>query len=304
MSCNDSKKQLLEEKHHMEFHEEMDKISEEYQKFETILVKLYDESIQNPQKTLLKTDSLLAVNKNEKDYIKSKNKDGISSQLHYLKSEIYYKIGDYKKSITELDFEKHKKFDIAVAYASNYIKLKQFEKAKSFIDSIGKGYYIYDYALGNYNESIGNKIEALKIYEEIKKDKEIKHYAYYKLAVSRVEELKKNNSKLLNEIYYPTRNPNFEIVDSDDENRTKIFKMISEIPETKGKSVWIFESPQINDKDYYWIKVGESNGFSDNEFKTELNFYIYPKNFEIKYYDEKSKKLISMEEWKNKKNSH
>jgi len=54
MSCNDSKKQLLEEKHHMEFHEEMDKISEEYQKFETILVKLYDESIQNPQKTLFR----------------------------------------------------------------------------------------------------------------------------------------------------------------------------------------------------------------------------------------------------------
>src|SRR5688500_3268492 len=85
ISCNDSKKQLLEEKHHMEIHEEIDKISEDYQDFENILVKLYDESIQNPQKVLFKTDSLLSVNENEKDDIKSKNKREISNHLHYFR---------------------------------------------------------------------------------------------------------------------------------------------------------------------------------------------------------------------------
>lgn len=78
--------------------------------------------------------------------------------------------------------------------------------------------------------------------------------------------------------------------------------MIFEIPEAKDKSVWIFESPQENDKDYYWIKVGEGDiGLSEKKFKTDYNFFIYPKNFEIKYYNQKENKLISIEEWRRNK---
>ena len=58
----------------------------------------------------------------------------------------------------------------------------------------------------------------------------------------------------------------------------------------------------INDKDYYWIKVGEGEkGTTEKDFKTEFNFFIYPKNFDIKYYAEKENKLMSIEEWRKKK---
>lgn len=294
-----------EEESHMKLHKEMDKVDAEYTKFQKQLSTFYIESEKKPDLIISKADSLLLVNKNEKDKYKSQIKGSIENQLHYLKAELYYKKGEYEKSIKELDFDDDYNFvigDRACAYAANYLKLKQFDKAKAFVDSIRKGYYIYDYALANYNESVGNRNEAFKIYSNIKNDKTIKHYAYYKLALNRYEELKKDNPKLLNEIYFPTRNPNFVIADSDNKNRNKIFEMIKQIPEAKNKSIWIFESPQINDKDYYWIKVGEGEiGKSDKDFKTEMNFFIYPKNFEIKYYNEKEKKLLSIEDWRKGK---
>lgn len=294
-----------EDESHMELHKEMDKIDEEYTKFQKQLLTFYVESEKNPDLIISKADSLLLINKNEKDKYKSQIKGSIEDQLHYLKAEIYYKKSEYKKSIKELDFDDDYDFimgDRACAYAANYLKLKQLDKAKSFVDSIRKGYYIYNYALANYNESIGNKNVAFEIYSKIKNDKSIKHYAYYKLAVNRFEELEKDNPKLLNEIYFPTGNPSFDIADSDNKNRSKIFEMIKQIPETKDKSVWIFESPQENDKDYYWIKVGEGEiGNTDEDFKTEFNFFIYPKNFDIKYYAEKENKLMSIEEWRKKK---
>lgn len=301
LSCKDKNKSLLqEEKAHMELHEEMDKVDEEYVKFEKQLINLYTYSEKNPEKAILKIDSLLLVYKKEKDNYKSQIKSSVETQLHYFKAELLYQLAKYSESIKELEFDDFIYGDEAAGLAANYIKLKDNKKAKSFIDKIGKGFYIYDYALGNYYESIGEKIQAHKIYDSIKQDKRYKHYAYYKLAVNRLEELEKSNPKLLNEIYFPTGNPSFEIADSDNENRNKIFEMIKQIPETKGKSVWIFESPQINDKDYYWIKVGKGEiGDTDKDFKTEFNFFIYPKNFDIKYYAEKENKLMSIQEWRN-----
>lgn len=287
---------------HAEIHQEMEKISAEFEKFDKQLVALYEESEKNPEVVIKKADSLLVVNKNENDKYKSQIKKNIKSSLDYLKAELYYKLGQYENSISELEKEDYKSMDYAAAYAANYVKLKQLEKAKSFVDSIGKGFYIYDYVLGNYNEVIGNKKGALKIYGEIKNNKEIKHYAYYKWAVARFEELNLDNPKLLNETYFPTKNPNFDIADSDNENRKKIFDMIFQLPEAKNKAVWIYESPQINDKDYYWIKVGKGDMVASQEsFKTEFNFYIYPKNFDIKFFDEKNNKLMTLEEWRKNK---
>lgn len=310
-SCNKdvSKKKLIqektEEKHHMETHKEMDKVSQEYEKFKLQISDLYTESEKNPKLVLFKVDSLILIIKKEKDPIKSQIKDESIEGLHYLKAEIFYKLENYNNSIEELNKSNSKSqfimSDLAAGLAANNLKLKKYNQTKTLVDSIGKNYYIYDYCLANYYESIGDSNEALKIYTKIKNDKTIKHYAHYPWSVKRFEELQKDKPVLLNEIYFPTRNPNFEIADSDDENRSKIFKMISKIPEAKEKSVWIFESPQINDKDYYWIKVGESNGFSDNEFKTELNFFIYPKNFEIKFYEEKNNKLMTLKEWREYK---
>lgn len=300
-SCNKnmSKKNLTQEeieaKHHIEIHKEMDKISLEFEKFNVQLSDLYNESERNPKLVLSKADSLISSIKKRKDPIKG---------LHYLKAEIFYKLGNYNSSIEELNKSKYSFItgDLAAGLAANNVKLKKYDEAKKLVDSIGKAYYIYDYCLANYYESIGNRDEALKIYTTIKNDKTIKHYAYYSWSVKRFEELRKDNPVLLNEIHFPTRNPKFEIADSDDYNRTKIFKMIFEIPEAKDKSVWIFESPQENDKDYYWIKVGEGDiGLSEKKFKTDYNFFIYPKNFEIKYYNQKENKLISIEEWRRNK---
>ena len=297
-SCKNIISTSTEDESHMELHKEMDKVSEEYTKFQKQLLSLYIESEKNPDLTISKADSLLLENKKEKDKYKSQIKGTIEDQLHYLKAELYYKKSEYKKSIIELDFDDDYDFvsgDRACAYAANYLKLKQLDKAKSFVDSIGKGYYIYDYALANYNESIGNKNEAFKIYSEIKNDKSIKHYAYYKLAVNRLEELQKDNPKLLNEIYFPTGNPSYDIADSDDKNRTKIFNLIEKLPENKNwAETRIVESPQENDKNYYWVRV-------KTEKNKTFNYYIYQETFEIKFLDTINNKILTLEEWRKQK---
>nr|WP_315149274.1 DUF5301 domain-containing protein [uncultured Flavobacterium sp.] len=208
---------------------------------------------------------------------------------------MFYKIGDYNKSIIELKSGNHNYGYDEVAYAANYIKLKDFKNAKISIDGIPKWIRNTNYATANYYECIGNKTEALKIYTAIKNDKSIKHYFYYKLAVNRFIELQKSNSKLLNEIYFPTNNPSFEICDSDNENRTKIMELMQNLPENKewaGTS--ILESPQENDKSYYWVRVE----IKENK---ELNYYIYQKTFEIKFFDPKTKKLMTLDEWRKSK---
>jgi hypothetical protein len=269
---------------------EMKKVSEEFEKFDKQLIILYKESENNPKKVIAKADSLLNANKKETDKYKSQIKPNIESNLHYLKAELFYKIGRYNESISELNFEDYRNGDYAIAYASNYIKLKDFKKAKSFIDSI-QNWHGDDFALGNYYESIGKKDSALKLYEKIKKDKSIKHYAYYKWAVKRFDELNKNNPNLLNEIYFPTKNPSFEVCKSDNENRTRIFDLVQNLPESNGwTGAAILDYPQINDKDYYWVRVTTKNN--------EYNYYVYQKTFEIKFFNPKNKELLTLEEWR------
>lgn len=292
---------VMQDEEHVHLHEEMDKISEEFSKFNEQLTTLYNEAEQNPQKVISKTDSLLLQNEGEKGKYKSQIKKNIASSLHYLQAELYYRTGNYTQSINELKKEKYSSGEYATALAANYVKLHDFDTAKSYIDKIGPGFYIYDYALANYFEAKGNKTEALALYTSIKENKEIKHYTYYSWAVTRLEELSKSEPALLNEIYFPTHNPNFEIAASDDKNRNKIFEMVFAMPESKGKAVSIFESPQINDKDYYWIKVGDQTGFQLEDFKSDFSLFIYPKNFDIKYYDEKNNKLMTIEEWRKSK---
>lgn len=297
-SCKNINSKSTEEESHIKLHKEMDKVDDEYTKFQKQLLSFYIESEKNPDSIISKADSLLLVNKNEKDKYKSQIKGTIENQLHYLKAELYYKKNEYEKSIKELDFDDDYDFvmgDRACAYAANYLKLKQFDKARSFVDSIRKAYYIYDYALANYNESVGNRNEAYKIYSKIKDNKSIKHYAYYKLAVNRFEELKKDNPKFLNEIYFPTGNPSFEIADSDNKNRTKIFDLMEKLPENKNRTeIGIVESPQENDKNYYWIRVKTKQ----NE---TYNYYIYQETFEVKFLDTIKNKLMTLEEWRKQK---
>ena len=298
-SCKQSVNNVQDyETYHMELHKEMDKVSDEYGKFEKDLIMLYKLSESQPKNVLAKIDSLIEIAKNEKDPIKSQISYNIITSLFYFKAEILYKSGEYQKSINNIHKSNYRYKLIhtrnATALAANYIKLGEKKLAKSMVDSIGKGYYIYDYALGNYYESIGNRDSALIVYNQIKADKEIKHYAYYKSTLARIEYIEKNNH-LLNEIYFPTGNPSFEICDSDDENRSKIFKLMETLPENqKWAGTSIVESPQINDKNYYWVKV-------QTQENKEFNYYIYLNTFEIKFFDPKRNKLMTLEEWRKER---
>lgn len=295
----DKDTEIIYEQDHAAIHQEMDKISAELDKFQKELILLYAEGEKKPELAINKADSLLNVYNGEKEKYKSHIKKNVATSLNYLKAELYYKLGNYNQSIKELKKKDYDSGETAAALAANYVKLKQFDKAKLYVEKIGPGFYIYDYALGNYYETVGNRKEALKIYGEIKTNKEIKHYAYYPLAVARYDELAKEKPVLLDEIYFPTANPSFDIADSDNENRTKIFDMVFALPEAKNKSVSIVESPQTNDKDYYLIKVGKSTGYNPEDLIVQYSFYIYPKDFTMKYYDEKNNRLMTIEEWRN-----
>lgn len=297
ISCKNSNNRFeVEEKAHMKLHEEMDKVDKEYSKFENQLSKLYGESENDAEKVLKKVDSLLLANKNEKDKYKSQIKSDIDRSLHSFKAELFYHLGNYKESISELNFEESKTGSTAIAYAANYVKLKDFKKAKSFIDSIGNCNGNY-YALGNYYESVGDKTSALKTYKEnLEDDKSRKHFIYYIWTQKRVEELEKNKP-LLNEVFFPTENPNFEICEIcnvDNAKREKIMNLLAEIPENQKdwSGTAILESPYDTGKDYYWVRVTVGN--------REINYYVYPKNYGIKYFDPKTKTVKTVEEWRKK----
>jgi tetratricopeptide (TPR) repeat protein len=262
-------------------------------KFETHLNDLYKESEINSEKVISKADSLLLKNESETDPIKSQIKKRFLVDLHYLKAELYYKLGKYEKSLNELKFENGGN---EIAFICNYVKLKKFDKAKSILDSI-PNYTFNTFIYANFYETIGKRKEALDIYKSIQKDKGINHFVYYKLSVKRIEELEKENPILLNNVYFPTGRPDFEVCDADNENRTKIMELIGELQEVQNLKNWnsteIFEAPKDNDKNYYWIKVSDVN-------RVKFNFFVYQKTFEIKYYNEKNKTLLSLEEWRKK----
>jgi len=281
---------------HERMHEEMDKVSNEFRNFDIQLIKLYKESENNPKEVISKVDSFLVANKNETGRYRSQIKSNIEKSLHYFKAELFHKIGKYNESIGELNFEDNKNGDAAIAYAANYVKLKDFKTAKSFIDSIGNWNGNY-YALGNYYESIGDKISALKTYKyNLEEDKSRKHFIYYIWTQKRVEELEKNKP-LLNEVSFPTGNPSFEICEIcnvDNEKRHKITQLLIKMPENQHwSSTAILESPYYTGKSYYWIRVEVGN--------KELNYYVDQKTFEIKYFNPKTKTVMTLEHWRKGK---
>ena len=293
-----SAKTQTQKEYHEQIHDNLDKASEELNWFDNLLITLYKECEINPQRVIFKTDSILNSMSKESDSLHLGVKSNKIGYLHYLRGEIFYKIKQYKKSINEFKNEtgQYNEFPLAC----NYVKLKDFNVAKLYIDSINNLYYISDYVIGNFQEALGKKEEALTIYNKIKNDKSIKHYAYYELAINRIKELEKKNPILLDELYFPTGRPDFEICDDDSENRNRIFDTISTIKEviecnTCGSTL-IYESPQENDKNYYWVKVGPGGGD-----KAIFNFFIYVNTFEVKYYDAKNNKLYSLEEWRKMK---
>jgi tetratricopeptide (TPR) repeat protein len=276
---------------------EMEKVSKEMNNFEDILNKLYFESEKKPNEVLLKIDSLLKVNENEKDKYKSQIKGNIADDLRMFKAELLYNMGKYDKSIKELKIGTSGHDEIGLI--CNYVKLKKFDNAKRILDSI-PNYTFNTFIYANFYETIGKKDEASEIYKTIQKDKGINHFVYYKMAVERIKELEKQNPILLKSVYYETGKPDFKVCDSDDENRNKVIELVRILPEVKDKyeknaGISILEAPKDNGKNYYWVNFHEDNSMF---FKTEYDFFIYQKTFEIKYFDKKNNKIMSLEEWR------
>lgn len=194
---------------HLNRFEEFDKVSVEMEKFEQNLIKLYNESEKRPENVIRKADSLLKTNNKETNIYKLPLKEEIKESLNYLKAELYYKIGQYNSSLAILNNGDYTGCDNALAKAANYTKLKKHDMALSLIDSTNCD--IKDYALGNYYETIGDKINAIKVYNKIKNDNKVKHYTYYELTTNRLNELSKSNAKLLDDMYFPTGYPSYEI---------------------------------------------------------------------------------------------
>lgn len=262
-------------------------------KYDDYLIKLYKESQNNPETVIRKIDSLLITNKKEKGKYRSQIISNVESKLHYFKAELFYKIGKHKESIDELNFDDDKTGDAAIAHAANFVKLKDFKKAKSFIDSIGNWNGNY-YALGNYYETIGDKTSALKTYKyNLEDDKSRKHFIYYIWTEKRVKALEKNEP-LLNEIFFPTGNPNFEVCEIcniDNAKRVKITDLLTELPESQGwTATTIIESPYDTGRNYYWVKIEVGN--------KEFNYYVDQKNFTINYFNPKTRTLMTLKEWR------
>ncbi len=91
----------------------------------------------------------------------------------------------------------------------------------------------------------------------------------------------------------------------------KIDSLILAIPEVKERAeyiekqtmgerhlrIWIYQTPKDNKEKYYWVKVGENN---DIEFVTHFNFFIYPDNLEIKYFDTVEDSIKNLDDFRKK----
>jgi len=291
--------------------EEMERASDELDKFDKVIVGFYNQIETNPNKIINETQLLIQKVKAEADpYNVRWNKLGF---LYDLRAETYYKMGEFSKSIEEIyNSEKNNqetlggKFSLGgsdcIHLACNYVKLQDYNKARQFIDSAGRGWYITDYILANYYEVIGNKEQAIKTYQDILAQDEHDHYFFYKDAQIRVSELSKQNPKLLTELFYPSVRPDNEICKTDNERRTKIFDLINNLVEVKNcKScnvVSIYQEPKHTKSSKYWVKVGHYNG---TNLVSRFNFFVDTLTYKITCLDTKTDLQLTLDEWRRQK---
>ena len=207
---------------------EMQRVFDELEKFDTIIIEFYNQIETNPNKVIKQTEILINTLKTEPDSDCIRwNKLG---DLYDLRAETFYRMGKYQNSIEEI-YNNGKNHPDGIypdgrrvindkllltnthyaRLACNYVKLQDFQKAKTYLDSV-KNYAIKDYVIANYYEVIGEKDRALQIYYEIKKEMSRNHSLkweqdLYQGSLMRIEELNKPNPKLLTELFYSSHRP-------------------------------------------------------------------------------------------------
>lgn len=128
-----------------------------------------------------------------------------SSELHFIKGDIYYRIDSFNKALEEFTLAGGRDIDnspkVLAARAGAFIKNKQFDKA--FIDLTKAAEINYDYYwnVGNYYEIIEQKDSAISNYERLYLENE----DVYRYCKDRIEQLSKNKPKLLRELVYKDR---------------------------------------------------------------------------------------------------
>jgi len=155
------------------------------------------------------------------------------------------------------------------------------------------GYYITDYVKANYLEVIGEKEKALEAYLEIKSNKSMDHYHHYRFALKRIDELSKSEPILLDELFYPSLRSDKEICITDNKTRTKIFDIISALPEIKSLdkpyAMYIYQEPEETKSSNYWIKVN-----------SQYDFFVDTSSFVVTYFDKNNDEQISLTKWRKK----
>lgn len=307
-SCDNSTHKEAAVLTHYDTHVKLEKATDELNKFDKIIIGYYNKIETDATDVITQTDNLIRKVTSEPD---SNNvRSNKLSSLFELRAETFYKKGDYQSSIKEIYKEAQNtqetfggKFSLGtqdcIHLACNYVKLNDFSKAKTFLDSAGRGWYIADYVNANYYEVVDNKTKALQAYIEIKNDKSIDHYYYYQDALKRIEELNKPAPKLLNELFYPSARSDNPICKDDNERRTKIFDLINDLPEVKACKtcdvVSIYKEPDETNSSNYWVKVGHDNA---SALVSKFDFFVDTLTYEIKYFDTKADRLLTLPEWR------
>ncbi len=307
-SCNNSTHKEIAVLTHNDANVKLEKASDELNKFDKIIIGYYNQIETNANDVITQTDSLIRKVISEPDSNNIRwNKLG---SLFDLRAETFYRKGDFQSSIQEIyKAAKNDKETLGgklslstencIHLACNYVKLNDFQKAKTFLDSAGRGWYIADYVNANYYELIGSKAKALQAYIEIKNDKSIDHYYYYQDVIKRIEELNKPAPKLINELFYPSARPDNPICTTDNERRTKLFNLINDLPEVKACKtcdvISIYKEPGETNSSNYWVKVGHDN---ESNLVPQFNFFVDTLSFEIKYFDTKADRLLTLPDWR------
>lgn len=212
LSCEKAKKNELSFTH-FEAHpgcKEEDELSKVKDTFDLQVLELYDSNIPY-QQLIIKADSLIKNFANINSERRSHIAEMYNPYINYFKAEVLYKNGLYNESILEL-YKANGNYstlsdDIAAAICANNIKLKNYDRAKSFADSTN--WYLQKFVVANYFECVKNKTQALNIYQTIISDKSHAKRFYYISSIARIKELKSSQPIFLNEIIFPTRKPGF-----------------------------------------------------------------------------------------------
>ena len=183
------------------YEEEADKV---FLNFQKVLGKLYLISDTSSKRALTAADKYI------RQYKDTIGKRGFSvneiEDLHYLKGEIFYKLGMYDSSLNEF---KASPINGNSAIASNYMKLKMYDSAFIILSKEAPGHYLYNYEWANYYEMTGKKDGAIKLYRIILAQDWIDNGNYETLKNNTKKRLGwiLSNKEALTDLYFPTNNP-------------------------------------------------------------------------------------------------